>query len=102
VKLDKPYSPDERRVAEWLNKKGNIGGGEDPIGFLFCSYEFLVSLRNKETSILIRQDRLLCDTARALDEAVEFIDKLDKAKWRMTLAMTTIAFFSFFFGFWVR
>lgn len=39
--LDKnPYSPEEERVAKWLSEKG-LGGGDDPIGFMLTSYEYL-------------------------------------------------------------
>lgn len=44
--LDKnPYSPDEQRVADWLCKRSgeNIGGGDDPIGFLMVSYEYVMA-----------------------------------------------------------
>jgi hypothetical protein len=40
----KPYSPDEMRVAQWLSKKG-VGGGDDPIGFLMVSYDWLIEER---------------------------------------------------------
>lgn len=36
-----PYTPDEERVARWLDNKAGIGGGDDPIGFLLASYELL-------------------------------------------------------------
>lgn len=38
-----PYSPDEMRVAEYLVEitQGNVGGGNDPIGFLIASHRFL-------------------------------------------------------------
>jgi hypothetical protein len=42
----KPYSPDEMRVAKWLSKKG-IGGGDDPIGFLMVSYDWLIEERKR-------------------------------------------------------
>lgn len=35
-----PYSPDERRVAEWLFDQG-VGGGDDPIGYLIVSHKYL-------------------------------------------------------------
>lgn len=40
-----PYSPDEARVAKFFFDKG-IGGGDDPIGFLMASHEYLVKERN--------------------------------------------------------
>lgn len=40
-----PYSPDERRVAEFLFDIG-VGGGDDPIGFLIASHQYLVEERN--------------------------------------------------------
>ncbi|MEH2517424.1 hypothetical protein V1279_002997 [Bradyrhizobium sp. AZCC 1610] len=43
---EKPYTLDEQRVAEFLCNKG-VGGGDDPIGFLLASYEYLVHERNE-------------------------------------------------------
>jgi hypothetical protein len=45
-----PYSPDEARVAEWLSDKG-VGGGDDPIGFLFTSYEYTIFERNRANDL---------------------------------------------------
>lgn len=42
-----PYSPDEERVAKWLDDKAGVGGGEDPIGFLIASYAYIMHM-NKE------------------------------------------------------
>lgn len=37
-----PYSADERRVVEWMhNRTHDIGGGDDPVGFLLASYEMI-------------------------------------------------------------
>jgi hypothetical protein len=41
-----PYTSDEKRVAEWLSKKG-VGGGDDPIGFLMVSYDWLIEERKR-------------------------------------------------------
>lgn len=41
-----PYSKDEERVAKWLFEKG-VGGGDDPIGFLLSSYEYIIVQRNQ-------------------------------------------------------
>lgn len=40
-----PYSRDEQRVVHWLLRrtKEMIGAGDDPIGFLLASYEFMMS-----------------------------------------------------------
>lgn len=35
-----PYSPDEERVVQWMDRLG-IGGGDDPIGFLLASHDLL-------------------------------------------------------------
>lgn len=40
-----PYSKDEQRVADFLNERG-VGGGDDPIGFILCSYAFVIEERN--------------------------------------------------------
>jgi hypothetical protein len=46
--LDKnPYSPDEERVAKWIMDKTDIGGGDDPIGFLMASHEYAIHQRNE-------------------------------------------------------
>lgn len=53
--LDKnPYSPDEQRVAKFFCDKG-IGGGDDPIGSLMASHEYLVFERNELKARLIQQ-----------------------------------------------
>jgi hypothetical protein len=37
-----PYTLDELRVVAWIQKRApDIGGGDDPIGFLLSSYELL-------------------------------------------------------------
>lgn len=53
--LDKnPYSKDEQRVIEYLNKiSPGIGAGDDPIGFLIAVYDLLrndLLKRNKTDS----------------------------------------------------
>jgi hypothetical protein len=42
-----PYSKDEERVAKWLSEKG-IGGGDDPIGFVMHSYDFIQSILRRK------------------------------------------------------
>jgi hypothetical protein len=42
---EKPYSPDEKRVAKFFADLG-VGGGDDPIGFLLASHAYLASERN--------------------------------------------------------
>lgn len=34
------YTPDQQRVADWIFARtgGDVGGGDDPIGFLLASY----------------------------------------------------------------
>lgn len=41
---EKPYSPDEARVAEFLSGRG-AGGGDDPIGFMLASYALIMDDR---------------------------------------------------------
>ena len=45
-----PYTKDEQRVANWLAERsgGNIGGGDDPIGFLLASYAYLHAMLHQE------------------------------------------------------
>jgi hypothetical protein len=48
----KPYSPDEARVAEYLFEltQGNVGAGDDPIGFLIASHRMLRALKDQGES----------------------------------------------------
>ena len=41
----KPYSDDEKRVAKWFFDHGT-GGGDDPIGSMIASHEYLAAQRN--------------------------------------------------------
>lgn len=49
-----PYSPDERRVADWLIKRtqGLVGTGDDPIGFVLASYELTHNQKTLAVSAL--------------------------------------------------
>lgn len=40
------YTPDQLRVAKYLNEFG-VGGGEDPVGFLIDDHRTLVAERNE-------------------------------------------------------
>lgn len=41
-----PYTYDQQRVVNFLVERG-IGGGDDPIGFLLASYDFLIKELNE-------------------------------------------------------
>jgi hypothetical protein len=41
---EQPYSPEEARVAKYLVELTDIGGGEDPVGFLIASHATLSQL----------------------------------------------------------
>jgi hypothetical protein len=46
--IDKdPYNESEARVAEWLYNVAGVGGGDDPVGFMISSYEFMVAERKE-------------------------------------------------------
>ncbi len=47
---ENPYSKDEMRVVEWINTYCGLGGGDDPIGFLIASYEYLQEERKNGKS----------------------------------------------------
>lgn len=49
-----PYTPDERRVADWLiaRTEGMVGAGDDPIGFVLASYELVHAERTAAVSAL--------------------------------------------------
>lgn len=42
---EKPYSPEEMKIATYLTELTGIGGGHDPIGFLLASHFELVRQR---------------------------------------------------------
>lgn len=43
---EKPYSPDEQRVAKFFADAGT-GGGDDPIGAILASHAYLAAKRNQ-------------------------------------------------------
>ncbi len=46
-----PYSPDERRIVDWIIKRmnGDVGGGDDPIGYVLSALEYaLYELNEKQ------------------------------------------------------
>ena len=52
-----PYTKDEQRVVAWLvGRSPEIGGGDDPIGFLLASYEYVHAELTHSTMMV---DRLL-------------------------------------------
>jgi hypothetical protein len=70
-----PYSPDEEKVAKWLVERsgGNVGGGEDPIGFLMVSYDYLVHQRNQIAEACKRYNDGLINDAHKTIGAIESI-----------------------------
>lgn len=42
----KPYTRDEKRVAQFLSNLG-VGGGDDPIGFILLSHATLAAERDQ-------------------------------------------------------
>lgn len=42
---EKPYSPEEAKVAQYLEELAGLGGGDDPVGFLILSHHELVRQR---------------------------------------------------------
>lgn len=55
----KPYTDAEKRVADYLTQltDNQIGGGEDPIGFLMASHAYLVHERAEVRRVI----REACD-----------------------------------------
>ena len=47
---DALYTPDQERVAKWITDLTGIGGGDDPIGFLFASHEAVRAQRDEAQS----------------------------------------------------
>lgn len=60
--VQKPYSDDEKRVAQWFSNVAGIGGGEDPIGFMIASHEMLArerkDLKQQVAALQLDNDRL--------------------------------------------
>ena len=50
-----PYTPDERRVCDFLQRIADIGCGADPIGFLMASHTLLV----EELRVLVAKRKQL-------------------------------------------
>jgi hypothetical protein len=74
----RPYTPEEARVCDYLQRITNnqIGCGEDPIGFLISSHQVLSDERK---TLLAAQDEAdeACITAkRYLDQAMELTGQL--------------------------
>lgn len=58
----KPYSDDEKRVAQWFFTVAGVGGGEDPIGSMIASHEWMAherkELKQKVAALQLDNDRL--------------------------------------------
>lgn len=58
----RPYSPDEKRVAEWFFEKG-IGGGDDPIGGLLAMHEYIMGeSRNLKEKCAVKAETVPINT----------------------------------------
>ena len=79
------YSRDQQRVADWLNNRAGIGGGDDPIGFLLASYEMIHGqlaqfqtldqvCREFVRDQLIHCSETIYQTDRVIEAAPEFIE----------------------------
>jgi hypothetical protein len=49
-----PYRPDEQRVVDFIRERtqDQIGGGDDPIGFLLASYNMIMAERSPDQSFM--------------------------------------------------
>jgi hypothetical protein len=68
-----PYSADEKRVGEWLDARTGsaIGWGDDPIGWMIASYEWVIHERTIYLGWLRRlAEDGNADARKALDEAL--------------------------------
>ena len=63
-----PYSSDEARVAAFFFARGT-GGGDDPIGSLLASYQYLVQQRKECFGELLWLRTRLMTAQRALKRA---------------------------------
>ncbi len=47
----RPYTPDEARVAKYIVETTDIGGGDDPIGFLMGSHALLAQANSQGITV---------------------------------------------------
>lgn len=84
-----PYSPDEQRVADWLvaRTQGQVGAGDDPIGFVLASYEMMHDqLKQAEALVdhcktFIQEQQIYCSESvyqmdHVIENAYEFIEDI--------------------------
>lgn len=64
----KPYSTDELRVAKWMSDNVGIGGGDDPIGFLFVSHAYLAASRKRMSDVMRRFRAYASDRIEDVEE----------------------------------
>lgn len=81
--LDKnPYSIDEQRVVLFFFERGT-GGGDDPIGYILASHQYLAEQRNAQAKSLadalaaFEYIKRLC--AGSDDDILDFIGKVAEA-----------------------
>jgi len=53
-----PYTPCEKRIAEFFSEKG-IGGGDDPVGFIIASHQALADDRRELRALVAKYDRTI-------------------------------------------
>lgn len=82
-----PYTPEEKRVAEYIAQQtgGAVGAGDDPIGFLLASHQFTMRERRSliETwNYLWRWvERGLFDRHHTPKEALNLLANYPTAPW---------------------
>lgn len=71
--VNKPYSEDEKRVADYLTviTNGQIGAGDDPIGFLIASHRYQVQITKDLNAEIIAYEKLIDDFLGATASRVD-------------------------------
>ena len=61
-----PYSDDEKRIVNWIMQKtkGNVGGGDDPIGFIMASHDMINAERIQLREAVVDLREMISDTMR--------------------------------------
>jgi hypothetical protein len=77
--IDKePYSKDEARVARFFYERGT-GGGDDPIGALIASHEYLIAERKSMPQSILKM-AIICGHAIELGHYFVQVDPVDLSK----------------------
>lgn len=81
-----PYSPEEQRASDYIQHitNGQVGSGDDPIGFLIASHNFMIRAKKTEESPVNWFDQSFdlqdVQSAAVLEKALEEVDMIQPVK----------------------